>query len=419
MPHHYAPTAEIITIGDEILYGQITDTNSQWLSAELDAIGIRTVRKSSVNDQKESILGIIHEAKKRASVIIFTGGLGPTKDDITKQTLAEYYNVELTFRQEVMADIEALFKKRNRSLNNLHNTQAMIPANAQVLNNYLGTAPGMFFQEPYHLIFSLPGVPYEMKGIFTNKIVPILKANIELPVVLHKYVKTVGIPESQIALKLQEWELGLPSHIKLAYLPSAGQVKLRITGTGIEQYQLTQQLNMQAAQAATLLGDYVYALEDIPLEQHLISTLHEQGLTIAIAESCTGGHIAAAITKIDGASLVLKGGVVAYTNTVKEQLLGVDSKLIEQHTAVNQEVSAQMAAGVAHLLSADIGLSSTGVAGATSPYPGVLPGTVFVSVWYKGKAHTEQITLPFQRSLNIEMATTFALNLVRKTLLQS
>jgi nicotinamide-nucleotide amidase len=258
-----------------------------------------------------------------------------------------------------------------------------------------------------------------MKGIFTNKIVPILKANIELPVVLHKYVKTVGIPESQIALKLQEWELGLPSHIKLAYLPSAGQVKLRITGTGIEQNQLTQQLNMQAAQAATLLGDYVYALEDIPLEQHLISTLHEQGLTIAIAESCTGGHIAAAITKIDGTSLVLKGGVVAYTNTVKEQLLGVDSKLIEQHTAVNQEVSAQMAAGVAHLLSADIGLSSTGVAGATSPYPGVLPGTVFVSVWYKGKAHTEQITLPFQRSLNIEMATTFALNLVRKTLLQS
>lgn len=414
---HYAPTAEIITIGDEILYGQITDTNTQWISAELSTIGISTVRKSSVADNSKAIAEIIDEARQRASIIIFTGGLGPTKDDITKQTLAAYFGVKLVFRPEVMRDIEELFRKRNRALNPLHETQAYLPENAQILNNTLGTAPGMFFKLPEHLIFALPGVPYEMKAIFTEKIIPILKHEVELPVVAHRFIKTIGIPESKIALTIKEWEEALPPELSLAYLPSAGQVKLRLTGRGTEALLLNDLLDREVAKVSQLLQPYIYALEEIPFEKYILNLLKTRQLTLAVAESCTGGHIAAQLTKIDGASEVLKGGVVAYTNEVKQQVLQVQNHDLEHYTAVSKPVAEQMAAGVAKLMQADIGLSTTGVAGSSSPYTGVAPGTIVMAVASQGKVISEQISLPFNRVLNIEMASIFALNLLRRTLL--
>jgi nicotinamide-nucleotide amidase len=281
--------AEVITIGDEILFGQITDTNTQWISAEIDKIGIKTVRKSSVGDTKADIVNVLNESLKRADVVFFTGGLGPTKDDITKHTLAEYFNDELVINKEAEAFIKDFFEKRGREFTEINRQQAAIPSRCTYLHNKTGTAPGMWFEHEGKIIVSMPGVPNEMKYLMTYEVIPRLKEYFKTPIITHKIIRTIGIGESFLAEKISDWEDSLPSHIKLAYLPSFGQVKLRLTGYGDDFQVLADDIDVQVEKLKPVISEFIYSFDNQELEESLGAILTENQETVAVAESCTGG----------------------------------------------------------------------------------------------------------------------------------
>lgn len=301
--------AEVITIGDEILFGQITDTNTAWLGTELTNIGIRVVRKSSVGDQANVILDVLHEAHQRADVIILTGGLGPTKDDITKKTLCTYFGVGMVRNEEALALVTSFFAKRGREMTDLNRGQADLPANAVYMQNDWGTAPGMWFEHEGRVYVSLPGVPFEMKHLMTNRILPKLRGHFNTPVIKHKMIRTVGIGESFLAERIEAWEDALPDPIKLAYLPSFGGVKLRLTTTGNDEALLDQQLAEQVEKVLPLIEKNVFGFDNDELETVVGRLLSEKGLTLSIAESCTGGYVSSQITKIPGSSAYFWGSV--------------------------------------------------------------------------------------------------------------
>jgi nicotinamide-nucleotide amidase len=307
--------AEIITIGDEILYGQITDTNTQWISAELDKIGIKTVRKSSVGDTKEAILSILAEAQSRADIVLITGGLGPTKDDITKKTMCTYFGSSLEINQEALAEVTAFFAKRGRELTGLNLGQAEIPTNATYIRNAYGTAPAMWFEHENTVFVSMPGVPFEMKGIMKDTILPKLQAHFKTPFIYHNVIRTIGIGESFLAEMIEPWEDALPKHIGLAYLPSMGNVKLRLTGVGENEAQVAADVEAQFQLVLPTIQEFVYGFGDDEIEQVVGRLLKEKGLTVAVAESCTGGYLAHQFTKVAGSSAYFLGGVLAVSYT--------------------------------------------------------------------------------------------------------
>jgi nicotinamide-nucleotide amidase len=309
--------AEVVTIGDEILYGQITDTNTQWISTELDKIGIKTVRKSSVGDQEEKILQILAEAESRADIVLLTGGLGPTKDDITKKMLCKYFDDVLVINEDALAFITNFFLKRGRPMTELNRQQAAVPSRCTYLANKTGTAPGMWFVQNGTVFVSMPGVPHEMKYLMSNEVIPRLKAFFETPVIYHKMIRTIGVGESFLAEKIESWEDNLPEHIKLAYLPSFGQVRLRLTALGIDEEQLKKEVDAEIEKVLPLIGSSVFGFDNDDLEIAIGKELKKKGLTVSAAESCTGGYISHMFTKVAGSSSYFMGSVVSYDNSVK------------------------------------------------------------------------------------------------------
>ena len=409
--------AELLTIGDEILYGQIVDTNSQWMSVELDKVGIKVIRKTSVGDQEDEILTALAEAEKRADIILITGGLGPTSDDLTKPCLVKYFDCPLAMHEEALAEVTEFFKSRGRTLTEINRQQAALPICCTKITNAIGTAPGMWFERNGKVFVSMPGVPHEMKLMMTNIIVPKLQQHFKTPVIHHKVLRTVGIGESILAEKISSWEQALPAHTKLAYLPNLGEVKLRITSFGNDLNQLQSEAEELTKKLLPLAGDFIYSQKDEPLEVVIGNLLREKSLTLSIAESCTGGYVSHLITSVPGSSEYFQGSIIPYSYEIKMQHLGVRPETLEKHGAVSEETIKEMAALVRKKFGTSIGVATSGVAGPGGATPEKPVGTVWIAVADENQTVTRKLQLSKDRMINIRMASVGALNLIRLNLL--
>ncbi len=410
--------AEILTIGDEILYGQITDTNSQWMSAELDKLGVQVIRMTTVSDAEEEILSAFSEAENRADMVLITGGLGPTNDDLTMPMLAKYFDSEIVMNHDVLQHVQDFFERRGRVFTELNRRQALVPKIAEVLHNELGTAPGTWYERNGKIFVSLPGVPHEMKNIMNTLVIPKLRAFFQTPVIYHKLIKTVGIGESYLADKIKTWEESLPDHISLAYLPSIGHVKLRLTAIGDNKELLKQEVASIIETLLPLAGKYIYGYDKMTLEQAIGEMLLAKGKTLSLAESCSGGFVQHKITSIAGSSGYFQGGVVPYHNDHKINILGVKPETIENFGAVSEECVKEMAEGVRKLFKADIGAASSGIAGPDGGTPDKPVGTVWIAYADGEQTVAKKLQLTKNRILNIELTEISVLNLVRKSLKQ-
>lgn len=411
--------AEVITIGDEILIGQIIDTNSAWMAEKLNEEGISVKQISSVSDNRQHILTALAEAAARADIILITGGLGPTKDDITKKTLAEYFNVGMVLNADALANVERIFKKYNRPLLEVNRKQAEVPENCEVIPNNNGTAPGMWFNHKGKIYVSMPGVPFEMKYMMEEEVIPKLKTVLTLPVIIHKTILTVGQGESFLAEDIADIEDSLPANIKLAYLPKMGQVRLRLSAYGENKAELTAQTEQFAQKIVDRVGMNVVAQEDIPLEKVVLNYMAEKGLTLTTAESCTGGYIAHLITQHAGSSQVFLGGAVSYSYELKENILGVKNETLWQHGAVSQETVKEMVEGALFNFKSDYALAVTGIAGPAGGTDEKPVGTVWIAVANTNKTLMKKFTFGNKRLQNIERTAVAALFLLFTLLRES
>ena len=412
--------AEIITIGDEILIGQIVDTNSQWLGQRLNEIGVSVYQITSIQDDKEHIVKAVEEAEQNADIVIMTGGLGPTKDDITKLTLAEYFDDKLTYHKEVEHHIKHLFGRIKYKFTDMDLQQAMLPAKATILKNHLGTASGMWFERNKKVFISLPGVPNEMKGLISGEVLPKLREKFHLPFIMHKTLHTYGLGESRVAERLTDFENDLPDIIKLAYLPSYGRVRLRLTTRGTEEASLKLKLDEKVEQLKLLVKDiYVGEEENTSIERTLNELLSDSKQTLSLAESCTGGNISRMITSIPGASNFLKGALVAYSAAVKTNLLGVEEELINKHSVVSKEVAIEMALRCQKLFATDYAVSTTGNAGPSTDETDKMVGVVFIGIASPSGVYAEEFFFGKPRDKVIERASVKALELLRKEILKN
>jgi len=410
---------EIITIGDEILFGQIVDTNSQWISQELDTVGIKTIRKTTISDDREDILTAFKEAEERADIVLITGGLGPTNDDLTKPCLAEYFDCGLEMNEEALAEVTELFRSRGLDLTEVNRQQAALPTCCEYVPNKMGTAPGMWFERNGKVFVSMPGVPHEMKGMMLKTIIPKLQSVFQTDVIYHKLVKTIGIGESWLAEKIKDWENALPKHIKLAYLPSLGQVKLRLTGIGDDREQLKRDVLEQVEKLKLYAGEYIYGYDKDQIEEAVGKMLQNSGKTIALAESCTGGYVTHLITSVSGSSAYYQGSIVPYHNDFKIEVLGVKKEAIEGHGAVSEETIVEMANKVRKLFNADIGIATSGIAGPSGGTPEKPVGTVWIGYADGQNTATKKLQLTKDRNINIKATAVALLNLVRISLLKT
>ncbi|MBU1821915.1 MAG: competence/damage-inducible protein A [Bacteroidetes bacterium] len=412
-------TAEVMTIGDEILFGQITDTNTQWIGTELTSIGIRPIRKTSVGDSAEFILDALQEALSRVDLVIITGGLGPTKDDITKHTLCRFFGTQLKINEEALQLITTFFAKRGREMTELNRQQAALPQNCIYLQNDWGTAPGMWFEKDGKVVVSLPGVPYEMKNLMTYRVLPRLKEFFQTPIIRHKIIRTIGIGESFLAETIEAWEDSLPAHIRLAYLPHFGQVRLRLTATGIDEEQIDRELEQEVLRVMPLIGSYVYGYDEHEMEQVIGQMLLEENATLSTAESCTGGFVAHKITSVPGSSRYFAGSVVAYDNSIKTAMLGVPEETLRQHGAVSEETVKAMAEGIRRQMNTTYALATSGIAGPDGGSPEKPVGTIWIACATPEITTARMLKLTSHRSINIELTATFVLDLLRKSILQT
>ena len=403
---------EIITIGDEILIGQIVDTNSAWMATQLNQYGFEIHKITSVHDNAQQIKEAITYAFTQAQVVLLTGGIGPTKDDITKHTLCELFNTKLIHSQEVYDNIIQLFKHRPNVMNPLTATQAMVPENCTVIQNEVGTAPITWFEQQGKILVSMPGVPYEMMLNMTTQIIPRLAKHFNTPNILHQTIITYGIPESQLAIMLTDWENSLPQHIHLAYLPNNGLVKLRLSGVSDNKENIKKEIQQLFDQLTPLLGDAIIAHEDITPQAYIGKLLKEKQQTISTAESCTGGNIAHLITSIPGSSAYYKGSITAYSNEIKIKLLGVDEDAITQHGAVSQEVVEQMAKGARERMNTHYAIATSGIAGPDGETPDKPVGTTWIAIATHNKVVSKKFQFGKLREQNINRATQAALTLL-------
>lgn len=410
--------AEIITIGDEILIGQIIDSNSAWMAQQLNAIGIRIKQISSVSDDRQHILSALKEASNRADIILITGGLGPTKDDITKTTLAEYFGVGMKRDQETLDNVAAIFARYNRPLLEVNIGQADVPENCEVLQNKNGTAPGMWFQEQGKVYVSMPGVPFEMMYLM-ELVIPKLKASFDLPKIIHQTILTAGEGESFLAERIADIEDQLPPEIKLAYLPKLGVVRLRLSAYGEDENQLKHELEIQTKKITERLGSTVVATEDIPLEKAILLLMAKNQQTLSLAESCTGGYLAHLFTSLPGASSVFLGGAVSYSYEMKERMLGVNADTLWENGAVSEETVREMAEGALRNFSSDYAVAVTGIAGPDGGTADKPVGTVWIAVANKEKTLAKKYVFGNKRIQNIERSATNAMIDLLKLLRES
>ncbi len=411
--------AEIITIGDEILIGQIIDTNSKWIAEKLNKIGVSVYQITSIQDDKRHILKALSEAQSHADIVIMTGGLGPTKDDITKHTLAEYFDSDLKINSEIESHIEALFKKANYSFTEVNRQQALLPVKCIPLKNNYGSASGMWFEENQKVVISLPGVPNEMKGLMCEHVLSKLQEKYTLPFIIHKTVMTYGMGESMVAEKIEVWEDELPSFIKLAYLPSYGKVRLRLSARGNDKSILESALKSEIEKLYLLIGDIILGLEETDTIEAVIGKLlTKKSRTLATAESCTGGNIAAQITSVPGASTYFVGSVVTYTAAIKMQELEVSKELIEKYSVVSAIVAEAMALGIQQKFKTDYAIATTGNAGPTTDKTDKTVGVVFIAIATPNGVNSKEYYFGKPRQKVIERATSMAFEMLRKELVK-
>ncbi|WP_259069230.1 competence/damage-inducible protein A [Mucilaginibacter sp. X4EP1] len=408
--------AEIITIGDEILIGQIVDTNSAWIARELNNIGIRVKQISSVSDDRKHILTALKEASQRADVVLITGGLGPTKDDITKKTLADYFGVQLIENKDALDNVLNIFSRYNQPMLDVNRLQAQVPENCEVLLNKNGTAPGMWFNVTGTIYVSMPGVPHEMMYMMEGSVIPKLKSTLKLPFIIHKTILTVGEGESYLAERIADIEDALPPYIKLAYLPKLGQVRLRLSAYGEDEVLLNDNINEFAARIVERVKNVVAAQEDITIEKAILNYMEQNHLTLSIAESCTGGYISHLITQHPGSSKVFFGGTVSYSNELKEDILGVKVETIQQFGAVSNETVVEMVEGALLNFKSDYAIAITGIAGPDGGTPDKPVGTVWIAVANADKTIAKKLTFGNKRQQNIERSAISALNMLNTLL---
>lgn len=407
-------TAEILTIGDEILYGQIVDTNSQWMSVELGLVGIKVVRKTSIGDVESEILTAFEQAEQRVDIVLITGGLGPTNDDLTKPCLAKYFDCGLKMNEEALTELTAFFTARGRELTGVNRLQAALPECCEKITNKMGTAPGMWFHRNGKVFVSMPGVPHEMKRMMTDIVIPKLKQTFSTPVIVHKVIRTVGIGESFLADKIAAWENALPPHIKLAYLPGLGEVKLRLTAIGDSEAALKAETEALSDQLQPMVGNFIYGHGEDSLEAAVGKLLRDAKLTLSIAESCTGGYLSHLITSVPGCSDYYLGTMIPYSYEIKMRQLGVRPEVLEKHGAVSEPTIIEMANIVRAKFNTHIGVATSGIAGPGGATPEKPVGTVWIAFSDKDKTVTRKLQLSPDREINIKMASVAVLNLIRQ-----
>jgi len=410
--------AEILAIGDELLYGQIVDTNSLWISQELTLIGVRVIHRTTIGDDEASILTAFKAAEQRADIILITGGLGPTSDDLTKPLLAKYFNCDLELVPEALESVSSFFTKRGRELTELNKLQAHLPTKCRYVPNSMGTAPGMWFEENGAVWMSMPGVPHEMKHLMESFVLPTIKSRYDLPVIYHKVIQTIGIGESWLADLIQDWEKRLPSHIKLAYLPSLGQVRLRLTAFGSQIHHLEKEVDQWVEELLPSIDKYVFGYDGETLEEAVGKLLKKKNKSVAVAESCTGGYLSHMITRIPGCSEYYNGSLIPYHNDFKSSILHVKEDTLESTGAVSEETVKEMALNVKKVFSSDYGLASSGIAGPGGGTEEKPVGTVWLACAYEDKVITKKLQLANDRMINIQVSALTALNLLRNCILE-
>lgn len=410
--------AEIITIGDEILIGQIVDTNSAWMGKELNKIGVSVKQITSVSDNAEHIVEALTEARKRAEIILITGGLGPTKDDITKLTLSNYFNMPLRRDPATLAHVEAIFERLKRPMIELNRRQADVPDGCTVIQNKNGTAPCMWFEVEGKVIVSMPGVPFEMMYLMEEEILPRIKAKFNLPFIIHRTILTAGLGESFLAQQIEDIENSLPAHIKLAYLPKMGQVRLRLSTKGFDEAALLKDIDTYADQIMQRLANNVVVDDDIALEKAILNIMKAQKLTLSTAESCTGGYISHLITQHAGSSAVFAGGAVVYSYDLKESVLGVKHETLTTYGAVSEQTVKEMAEGAIIHFKTDYAIAVSGIAGPDGGLPGKPVGSVWIAIASKEKVVAKLFTFGNKRIQNIERSATSAFTMLLNLLKQ-
>jgi len=406
--------ALIITIGDELLIGQTIDTNSAWMGSELSKLGFDIHRKISIHDNRNDILEALEEAGGKAELVLVTGGLGPTSDDITKQTICEFFNNKLVLNTEVLKMIEERLNRRGIPMNENNRKQALVPDSCKVLFNAMGTAPGMLFEKDKTIFVFMPGVPYEMKYIMTEHLIPLLKNRFSLQAIIHRNIMTYGVSEARLAELLTGFEASLPGDIRLAYLPSAGINKLRLSATGTDRSLLNEKVEEQVKKLYLIIPELIFSEDEKTFEVVIGELLKERNQTLCTAESCTGGKIAQMITSVPGSSAYYKGSVIAYDNAVKKELLKIRYEMLEKNGAVSENVVKSMAKGVRKLLKTDYSVATSGIAGPDGGTDLKPVGTVWIAVSSEKGTVTERHIFGNDRNINIKRFSIAALSLLRK-----
>lgn len=410
-------SAEIITVGDELLIGQTVDTNSAWMGMQLSMRGVRVNRITSISDNREEIISALDEALGRAPLVLITGGLGPTSDDITKETLAEYFGSKLVMDQEVLAEITERVTRRNFEMNENNRRQALVPECCRVLANRAGTAPGMLFEKGGKIIVSMPGVPSEMKHIMREHVLPMLSDMAGGRTIIHRNIMTYGTFEAKLAERLEGFEKEMPASVKLAYLPGHGVIKLRLTGSGDVGDEVRRIVDKQVRKLYSLIPDVIYGEDEVTLEEIVGKLLYSKNLSVSTAESCTGGKIASLITTVPGSSAWFKGSVVAYDNSVKTGILGVEPATISRYGAVSEATVREMAEGAHRLFKTDYSIAVTGIAGPDGGTTEKPVGTVWIAVASGRGVIAEKHRFADDRMINISRSAYSALNLLRKQII--
>lgn len=410
--------AEIITIGDEILIGQIVDTNSAWIGEQFNLNGIEIIQITSVRDDHQHILQALKNAESNADLVVITGGLGPTKDDITKDALCAYFNTELVFHQPTLDHIIERFNLRGIDMNKLNRDQALLPAACTILPNKLGTAPGMWFEQNNTIFVSMPGVPFEMKYLVEYELLPRLRKTGKTKAIYHKTVLTQGLPESMLAERIAVWEDALPKHIKLAYLPNPMAVRLRLTARGEDLEILKKDVDTEIEKLKPLIEESIFGYNDETLAEVIGRMLLASGKTLAAAESCTGGYLSSLVTLTPGCSEYYKGSVTAYSNEIKEKVLGVNPETLKQFGAVSEQVALEMVEGAKQIMNADYAISTTGIAGPDGGTPEKPVGTVWIGVSGPNKTYAKKyVFVGDHRERNIVRSAQTALQMLRRMVL--
>jgi nicotinamide-nucleotide amidase len=406
--------SEIINIGEELLIGQVVNTNASWMCQQLNNIGIQVKSISVVSDVEEDITNALQTAVDRSDIIFITGGLGPTKDDLTKDVLTKFFNTSLELNEIALNDISEFFKKRGKEVTKLNYLQAMVPKGFDIIRNPEGTAPGLIGKFNNKIIYALPGVPFELKYMFENHIIPEIMTTSKNEFILHKTILTQGIGESFLAELIEDWEDQLPEEISLAYLPSAGIVRLRLSGKGNDKERIVKEIDNEVARLNDLIPDYIFGFDNDSLEEIIINVLSEKCKTLGVAESCTGGYISHLLTSIPGSSKCFKGSIVSYCNDVKESQLFVPAELIEKFGAVSKEVAIAMAEGARRALKTEYSLAVTGIAGPSGGTNDKPVGLVYIAVSSESETLCEKHLFGDRRDRNIERSSITALNMLRK-----